>query len=110
MSLHRDGAMPTSTNIIDDFFIGLNSLYTEVGPLNSIQLTKSVMCDTCPRIFLHEGIKVFITGKQGDKDRALVDCHGAPTHMITGCRGALYSNFSITVIDLETGALDEIKL
>lgn len=92
-------------SILDDFFTCLGDLYGNERPLAAIWLTSPVQTTHCLKLRITEGDKVKI------RNGELLDCeNGDYTHIITACRGTLYSKFSITVMDKDTGELSIIKL
>lgn len=80
-----------------------NRLYTEVMPLAAIWLDKKVKANDVLTYRITDGDLVTV------KDGKLVN-EGENTHVITACRGTLNSNFAISVIELGTLELSEIKL
>ena len=90
-------------NLVSEATRGINSLYTDVQELAAIWLPEKVKANDVLTRRITVGDLVTI------KDGKLVN-EGDNTHVITTCWGCLYSNFSISVIDLKTMELSQIKL
>lgn len=89
---------------LQNFFSGLNDLYTKQRELSAIWLEKPLQTATertC-RIAPDALVKV--------KDGRLVDCDDHPTHKVIGCIGAMYNQFEFTLIDLLTNEPSQLKL
>lgn len=80
-----------------------NSLYKEVQTLAAIWLPEKVKANDVMTVRITDGDLVTI------KDGQLVN-EGENTHVITTCWGTLNSNFSISVADLKTLELSQVKL
>lgn len=100
----------TNHESVLDAIVGITRLSTELMPLDAIWLEKPLQMEGKRSIRIAAGDKVMVFAGQ------LINCHESDpdlqaTHVITECRGTLYSTLlEIDVKDLKTGEILTIKL